>query len=108
MPAVSDSLALGQVRQWIREQRKLRIDYLDEHRRHSRRTIWPIAVAYFETVRLIVAWCEIRQAFRHFRTDRIDAIDFLDEAFPTPVATLRLAWRQQDEQARRDLATMSP
>lgn len=96
-PAVSDGLPMGRVRQWIREQRKLRIDYLDEHRRHSQRTIWPIAVAYFETVRLVVAWCETRDAFRHFRTDRIDAIDFLEDPFPTPVAALRQAWRLQEE-----------
>lgn len=95
-PAVADDLALGQVRQWIREQRKLRIDYVDEHQNRSQRTIWPIAVAYFETVRLIVAWCESRRAFRHFRTDRIEEIDFLEEMFSTPVVALRSAWQKSE------------
>ena len=37
----------------------------------SRRVIWPIAVSYWDAVRLIVAWCELRKGFRHFRTDRV-------------------------------------
>ena len=28
------------------------------------RTIWPIALAYYEAKRLLVAWCEMREAFR--------------------------------------------
>ena len=39
------------------------------------RVIWPIAIAFFERVRVVVAWCELRQAFRHFRTDRITAAE---------------------------------
>ncbi len=57
--------------------------------------LWPIAVATFEAVRLIVAWCELRQAFRHFRTDRVTAAEFLDQTFPTPVRTLRAEWKKE-------------
>ena len=55
-------------------------------------TIWPLAIAYFETVRLIVAWCELREDFRNFRTDRISAADFLDETFPVRTRELRRQW----------------
>lgn len=87
-----DALDMTRVREWIRQQGKLKIQYCDEAGRDSRRTIWPIGVAYFETVRLIVAWCELRIAFRHFRTDRIQAVQFLQEKFATPSKVLREKW----------------
>ncbi len=98
-----DALDMERVRAWIRTRGKLRIRYSDGADRGTDRVIWPIAVAYFETVRLIVAWCELRQAFRHFRTDRIRSADFLEERFPTPRKALRAAWRRA-EQARCLLA----
>ena len=39
--------------------------------RPAERTIWPFALGFFDRVRVVVAWCELRQDFRHFRTDRI-------------------------------------
>ena len=35
--------------------------------------VWPVAIAYYETVRLLAAWCELREDFRHFRTDHMRA-----------------------------------
>lgn len=96
-PCEPDALDMGRVRAWIRIQGKLGIQYSDSDGRNSRRVIWPIAVAYFETVRLIVAWCELRQAFRHFRTDRIKSADFLEETFPTPTEILRAAWWKEEQ-----------
>ena len=91
----SDSIDMERVRTAIRTRGKLRIRYSDENGRVTERVIWPIAVAYFETARLIAAWCELRRAFRHFRTDRIGAIAFLDETYPTPTRTLRAAWLKE-------------
>jgi predicted DNA-binding transcriptional regulator YafY len=61
----------------------------------TKRVIWPIAVSYWEEARIIVGWCELRKAFRHFRTDRVAATEFLDERYPTARAQLRAAWRQE-------------
>ncbi|MBI3524106.1 MAG: YafY family transcriptional regulator [Betaproteobacteria bacterium] len=91
-PGEPDALDMERVRVWIRMQGKLQIHYRDSGDRDSHRIIWPIAVAYFETVRLIVAWCELRRAFRHFRTDRIKSARFLEEIFPTSTEILRAAW----------------
>jgi predicted DNA-binding transcriptional regulator YafY len=96
-PSKPDALDMAQVRAWIRTRGKLRIRYSDEAGRESARVLWPIAVAYFDSVRLIVAWCELRQGFRHFRTDRIKEAEFLDETFPTPVRTLRAAWKKEQK-----------
>ena len=87
-----DALDMTQVREWIRQQGKLEIQYRDEAGRDSHRIIWPIGVAYFETVRIIVAWCEMRVAFRHFRTDRVMDVRFLAEKFATPSKVLREKW----------------
>ncbi|MBL4602325.1 MAG: WYL domain-containing protein [Emcibacteraceae bacterium] len=54
--------------------------------------IWPIAIAYFETVRLVIAWCEKRVDFRHFRTDRIISWQVTQSTFSTPVKQLRKEW----------------
>lgn len=87
-----DAIDVAQLRAWIRRRGKVRIGYADEHGRGTERTIWPIAIAYFETVRLIIAWCEMREDFRNFRTDRISATDFLDDTYPTRTRELRRQW----------------
>ncbi len=65
---------LAAVRAAIRAERKLAIDYRDADGQASRRLIWPLAIGFFDKVQIIVAWCELRRDFRHFRTDRIDAL----------------------------------
>lgn len=87
-----DAVDMERLRTWIRRRGKVRLDYGDEEGKASNRVIWPIAVAYFDTVRLIVAWCELREDFRHFRTDRIQQADFLDETYPTRTSVLRKQW----------------
>jgi predicted DNA-binding transcriptional regulator YafY len=89
-----DSLDMVQVRAHIHAGKKVRLRYRDESGRDSERTIWPIALGYLEAVRLLAAWCELRQDFRSFRTDRAVAADFLDERYPERRETLRARWRK--------------
>ena len=49
---------------------------------------------------MVCAWCELRQDFRHFRTDRVKRQEMLDERFPERVATLRKRWKDQREKLR--------
>ncbi len=56
--------------------------------------MWPVAIAYYETVRLLAAWCELRQDFRHFRTDRVSEAEFLEERYPARRDILRSQWRK--------------
>ncbi|MBB6253558.1 helix-turn-helix transcriptional regulator [Nitrospirillum iridis] len=90
--APTDRLDVARTRAWIHAGRKMTLRYADEGGRESRRTVWPVAVAYLQTVRLLVAWCELRQDFRHFRTDRVVEATFLDERYPERPATLRSRW----------------
>jgi hypothetical protein len=60
-----------------------------------RRTL-PDAIAYFETVRLIIAWCEMRKDFQNFRTDRIFVHELFDDTYPTRTRELRRqCWDQE-------------
>ncbi len=96
-----DSIDMGQVRASIRTGCKIVLDYRDEQGRPSLRTIWPVTVGYMETVRLLIAWCELRKDFRTFRTDRVAGAEFLNERFPERPAVLRTKWRKYMEIERR-------
>lgn len=91
-PEVAD---LSMIRGAIRDERKLRIDYLDLHGQQSSRTIWPFAVAYYVEATLINAWCELRDDFRHFRADRVQALTVLDDGFPVSARTLMAGWLER-------------
>ncbi len=84
---------LPTIRLAIRTERKLRIGYVDGRGRDSKRTIWPFALAFFDRVRVVVAWCEIREGFRHFRTDRISKVQFVDKRYPRRRQVLLKDWR---------------
>ena len=88
------------MRQAIRGQAKVLMNYGDETGSITRRTVWPFLIAYSEDIRMVCAWCELRQDFRHFRTDRVKRQEMLDERFPERVATLRKRWKDQREKLR--------
>lgn len=98
---VPDAIDMARLRTAIRAEGKIALDYRDETGAPTRRVIWPIAVAYFEAVRVIVAWCELRRGFRHFRTDRIVMAEFLDLRYPQSRARLRAAWQKERSAERR-------
>jgi len=79
---VPDGVDLSEIRSAIRDTRKLRLDYADEQARQTRRTVWPIALAYYVDVTLVAAWCELKNEYRHFRVDRIRSLSILDERYP--------------------------
>ena len=84
---------MPQLRAAIHAGRKIALRYRDEKGAETERKIWPIAVGYLETVRMMVAWCELRRDFRHFRTDRVTGAEFLDERFPERPSALRAKWK---------------
>jgi predicted DNA-binding transcriptional regulator YafY len=89
---VPDGVDLSEIRGAIRDTRKMRLAYVDEKERLTRRTIWPIALAYYVDVTLIAAWCELRTDYRHFRVDRIDTLTVLDERYPPDNGQLMAGW----------------
>jgi len=88
------------LRDAIRRQRKVAISYEDAQGALSDRTIWPIAIVYFDDVRIVAAWCEERSAFRHFRVDRLQVRATLEDRYPGRRQSIITRWRQQDRDWR--------
>ena len=85
------------LRSAIRNGRKLRLRYRSEAGEETERTVRPVILGYAETTRLLVAWCELRQGFRHFRTDRMIEAEALNESFGLRTGELRRRWQRWRE-----------
>ena len=90
--AAIDEAAL---RRAIREERKIRTLYADKSGAPSQRVLWPFGLAYFKDTRVVMAWCELRRDFRHFRTDRMRQLEVLTERAPQRRADLLKRWQQE-------------
>ncbi len=82
------------IRHAIRREYKLQMTYLDVKGDTSQRLIWPLALGFFEEVHVVVAWCELRLDFRHFRTDRMAQLTQLETRYPQRRQTLLKKWRE--------------
>jgi len=82
------------IRHAIRNEHKLQMTYTDVKGDGSERIIWPLALGFFEEVHVVVAWCELRADFRHFRTDRIVTLVPLETRYPKRRQTLLKKWRE--------------
>jgi predicted DNA-binding transcriptional regulator YafY len=91
-----DGIDLAVVRKAIRAERKLSIAYRDKGGKASERLIWPFALGFFDRVRVVVAWCELRQDFRHFRADRIAGMTATETRYPRRRQAMLKAWRQAE------------
>ena len=87
---------LRTIREAMRREHKLAITYVDEKGVTTERVVWPIALAFLEGRRLLAAWCELRNGFRHFRSDRIASLNATTERYPTPRAVLMKNWRREN------------
>ncbi|RZU38679.1 putative DNA-binding transcriptional regulator YafY [Fluviicoccus keumensis] len=93
----ADDSRLTLLRQALRSERKLAFGYRDARGEVTQRTVWPVALGYFEQVRMLAGWCEQRQAFRHFRVDRMHDVRILDDRYPRHRRQLLHEWRRQEQ-----------
>jgi predicted DNA-binding transcriptional regulator YafY len=63
--------AMPDLRKAIFDRRKFQFTYRDEKAEQTQRTVRPLAVYFWGKVWTCVAWCELREDFRHFRLDRM-------------------------------------
>ena len=87
-----DAIDVATLRNANREGRKVRIAYRDEGDSATERVVWPVALAYFDATRILVAWCELRNDFRSFRTDRMARAEFMGERYPGRRKALLRQW----------------
>ncbi|WP_404400136.1 helix-turn-helix transcriptional regulator [Pelagibacterium halotolerans] len=107
-PKIPERFDGGELRRAIRERRKLSIVYEDKNAQSSKRIIWPLFMAYMDEVRIIVSWCETRQDYRHFRTDRVQALEGMPDRYPGRRAVLIKRWKTFQEQSGYRLRAQSP
>jgi predicted DNA-binding transcriptional regulator YafY len=92
--AVGDA-QLPKIRQAIRTERKIGISYQDKDGAATKRTIWPFGVGFFEKSRVVMAWCELREDYRHFRTDRIVTLNISERRYPRRRQVMLKEWRER-------------
>ena len=90
----TEIIDVANIREAIRQRHKLALTYQAEKGEITNRIVWPVILGYAESHRLLVAWCELRQDFRHFRCDRITAAKLCDEAIGLRAGELRRRWQQ--------------
>jgi predicted DNA-binding transcriptional regulator YafY len=100
-PLAAGDVEVATLRQAIRIEHKVDIRYRDAEAKDSLRTVWPFALGFFDRARVLVAWCELRQAIRHFRTDRIASLSLSGERYPRRRQALMKEWREQQGIAER-------
>lgn len=86
---------IAAIRVAIRNEHKLAIAYRNADGTASERAIWPFAIGFFDKVRIIAAWCELRQDYRSFRLDRISRMEVTGTRYPRRRAVMLKEWRQQ-------------
>ena len=82
------------IRRAIRSETKLGLSYTDAASKQTKRTVWPLAIIYYCDNEVLVAWCEMRSAVRHFRLDRIQICTELDERFCGQSSSILSKWEQ--------------
>ncbi len=85
--------ALTQIRLAIRREHTLAITYEDQAGAVTQRVVWPFALGFFDHVRVMIAWCETRRDFRHFRADRITSLEETGQRYPRRKPVLLKEWR---------------
>jgi len=71
----------GSLRLAIRNQNIVHFQYENASGEQSVREINPLALAHFSPVWLLLGWCNLRDDFRHFRLDRMSALQIRNEKF---------------------------
>jgi len=103
-----EGIDFGIVRRAIRDEEKLLLDYRDQQNNPTRRIVWPLALIYYLDNAVIVGWCELRQAIRNFRIDRVESCSLTGNHFPKEGDRLRSVWISGWQIDRRDPAYPAP
>lgn len=99
--AQPEVLSAGRIRQAIRVRLKIAVTYRDGSGAETERILWPILLGYRDAGRIIAAWCELRQGFRYFRTERILSGEVLETKIPRRMDLLRAEWTAAMEAERQ-------
>jgi len=65
----------------IRSKNKVQLGYEDKGGKTTGRTVRPLAMTFWGSKWLLLAWCELRGDHRNFRLDRMASAEVLEEVF---------------------------
>jgi predicted DNA-binding transcriptional regulator YafY len=89
------------IRDAIRDCRKLDIGYSDANGDPSKRTIWPLGLYMYSHATLVCAWCEMRNGFRAFRSERITSCILGEGRFDGKNGAMMTAFLKEFSQLQR-------
>lgn len=73
----------GRLRRACEARLKLQTIYVDEKGERTERIIWPLGmIGWSGNTWTLLAWCELRGAYRNFRFDRFELLEELAETYP--------------------------
>jgi predicted DNA-binding transcriptional regulator YafY len=75
------SFHLGELRRAINERRVLELAYQSESGEETARSVRPLGLFFWGRSWTLAAWCELRDDFRNFRTDRIRRLRIEERTF---------------------------
>ena len=102
-PELPWTVSFSGLRECIRKRRKIYIEYGDEAGRETSRTLRPLALVFFSPVWLLTSWCEKREDFRHFRLDRIKAVQYTEDVFADEQDKNLDAYKRKEAACHADL-----
>lgn len=73
---------LQDMRLAVRRRRVVQIDYIREDGTPSQRELWPLGLFFWGQTWTLVGWCTLRDDFRHFRVDRVQHAQVLEQQYP--------------------------
>jgi len=91
----------GTLHRACEQRHKVRAAYRDEKQERSERIIWPLGIVGWTGKWTLLAWCELRGAYRNFRFDRFEALERLEEQFQ-PTDDISIAHYLQSVIGMRD------
>lgn len=98
---VSERFDSPLLRHAIRERYRLQLAYADRDGTPSDRIVWPLLIAFLDRTRYLVAWCEARNDYRHFKTERIKDLKVLGQKYPGRRAALLKGWEAATARSRQ-------
>ncbi len=90
---------LTTIRRAMRKHQKLKVAYRTDDQAPNDRVVWPVALGFFDQTEMLAAWCELRDAFRHFRIDRLDSLALLEFDIPRSRDRLLADYRKLEPHA---------
>jgi len=82
------------LRHAIRERYRLQLIYTDRDGSMTDRIVWPLLIAFLDRTRYLVGWCEMKNGYRHFKTERVQELKVLAEKYPGRRAALLKGWEE--------------